>query len=225
MACITALAIGFHYCWSLTLIVLAFFPISALFLSLLTLHSRQHIHDQEAELITASKQAVAAFQAIETVKCFNSQDIETRIYTNAISRAAVYAYRQARITASQIGFARFVSLLMFTAGFWYGSHLVITGRESTGNVITAIFSALTATGSLQSILPYINLIEKGKAAGAGLQSLVTLIDKDTSASSLEGSTLAGCNGHIEFIEVSVPIIVILISIFLIRSTPGRVLLS
>lgn len=106
----------------------------------------------------------------------------------------------------QIGFARFASLLMFTVGFWYGSHLVITGRQTTANIVTAIFSALSATGALQSVLPYLSLIENGKVAGASLTAMVDPLESEDTGARPSCHIPAACCGSIDFIDVSIVLV-------------------
>lgn len=77
-----------------------------------------HIVAQQKDLSDASRTATNAFQNIETVKCFNSQETEISKFFKIIQRAAVEYMRQANNNAAQIGFLRFITLSMFVQGFW-----------------------------------------------------------------------------------------------------------
>lgn len=78
--------------------------------------------------------------------------------------------KQALSNSIQIGFVRFVTTAMFVQGFWYGGHLVTTGRTSACDVLTTFWACLMATKPIEDILPHMLVLEKGRAAGAGTKA-------------------------------------------------------
>ena len=169
---ITSLGVAFYYCWNLTLVILATLPVSALFLSWLSMRMQPSITAQQEELSAASKSSGNAFHNIDTVKSFNGQDTEVTRFTTSISKAAKHYMVQAKINALEFGFVRLVTILMFVQGFWYGHYLVSKGGKSTGTVITTFWSCLTATEAIENILPFLLVLEKGRGAGAALRAVV-----------------------------------------------------
>ncbi|KAL8851121.1 MAG: hypothetical protein Q9221_003924 [Calogaya cf. arnoldii] len=174
---LSALGLALYTAWDLTLITIATIPFAAIVLGWISSRMQPSIEAQAKELNTASKFANNALQAIDVVKVFNGQDFETWQYAKAINRAAKKYLIQAKANALQIGFVRFITLSMFVQGFWYGSHIVITGKKDPGQVLTAFWSCLSALQAVEQILPQILVLEKGRAAGATLQAILTQMDK------------------------------------------------
>lgn len=201
---IAALGLALYTSWNLTLVTLAGVPLSAMIVSLMSSKMQQRIAVQEQELKKASKLATGVISFIDTVKCFNAQEIEARQYHAALSDAGISYLKQAKINASQIGFLRFITLVMFFQGFWYGSHLVSTGKSSAGNVLTTFWACLMATKAAEDILPFAIVLEKGRAAGANLQAILLEVDRGKRLS--RGRAISDepryCEGDIEMRNVS-----------------------
>ncbi|KAL8857899.1 MAG: hypothetical protein Q9178_005518 [Gyalolechia marmorata] len=194
---LSALGLALYTAWDLTLITIATIPFAAIILGWISSRMQPSIDAQAKELSTASKIANNTLQAIDVVKCFNGQDFETWQYAKAINRAAKKYLIQAKANASQIGFVRFITLSMFVQGFWYGSHIVITGKKEPGQVLTAFWSCLSALQAVEQILPQILVLEKGRAAGATLQAILTQIGKRHQAITTGHLTPEFCEGDIE----------------------------
>lgn len=193
-----ALGLAFYTSWNLALVTLATVPISAVILSFMASKMQPSIKAQQSELDKASKLASNAISSIDVVKCFNGQAFEKNQYHTIIKKAAKWYLRQARANAMQIGFVRVMTLAMFVQGFWYGSHLVSSGKQSAGNVLTTFWSCLIATQSLEQILPQMIVLEKGRAAGAALLAVLKQVDKGTKVNKMMGRmTPTFCEGDIE----------------------------
>lgn len=165
------------------------------------------IDAQIEELTEASKLANNAITAIDMVKYFNGQDSEMWQYANAIKRAAKWYLVQARANAVQIGFVRIMTLGMFVQGFWYGSHLVASGKKGAGDVLTAFWACLVATQAIEQILPQMIVLEKGRAAGATLKAVLMQMERGRKITNMIGRKLPKyCEGDIEARNVSVPTI-------------------
>ena len=200
---LAALGIAFYTAWLLTLVTLAAVPVSALFLAWLSGDMQPSIDAQVKELSQASMLANNAISAIDTVKCFNGQDFEVWQYANAVKRAAKYYFYQARANALQIGFVRLVTLGMFVQGFWYGSHIVGSGQKTPSQVLTAFWACLMATQAIEQLLPQMIVLEKGRAAGATLQTLLSQIERGRRVTKMNGGLAPSfCDGDIELRNVS-----------------------
>lgn len=160
--------------------------------------------DAEVEDLTrATKLANNAIVAIDTVKCFNGQKIEVSQYAIAIQSAAKHYLVQAHANASQIGFVRLVTLGMFVQGFWYGSHLIDTGKRNPGQILTAFWACLMATQAVEQILPHMIVLEKGKAAGATLKAVLLQMEGGRKITRMLGRKIPRyCEGDIEIRNVS-----------------------
>ena len=137
-------------------------------------------------------------QSIDTVKCYNGQDYEVRKYTDAIRIAATYYLMQARINALQISITHGAVLAIFVQGFWYGSHLVEIGAKNPGQVLTAFWACLMASQSIEQLLPYVIVFEKGKAAASILEATLVRIERGQKVSKIAGAKCPRfCEGEIE----------------------------
>ena len=197
-----ALSLAFHYSWGLTIVTLSTVPILAFLLAWNSSRMQPSIEAQAEELTKASSIANDAILDIDTVKCFNRQDFETWQYRKAIDRAARYYLRLAQANALQIGGLRLITLVMFVQGFWFGSHLVNTGQKNPGDILTAFWACLMATQAFERIQPEVVILEKGRAAGAALGSILDQLEDDFGISRVSGNTFPlCCAGDIEIRDV------------------------
>jgi len=176
---LASIGFAFYTSWNLSLVILAGLPISAVIMSLINSMMQPSIIAQEAELSLVSKIANGALSAIDTVKCFNGQAFELAQYKPVVMRAAKYYMKQALSNSLQIGFVRFITTAMFVQGFWYGSHLVSTGKASASDVLTTFWACLMATKAIEDILPHMIVLEKGRAAGAAMKIILEQMSQGT----------------------------------------------
>lgn len=202
----SALGLAMYTAWDLALVTIATIPVSAVVLAWISAKMQPSIDAQAEELSAASKLANNALQAIDAIKCFNGQDFETWQYAKAIRKAANKYLIQAKANALQIGFVRFVTLSMFVQGFWYGSHLVITGKKDPGQVLTAFWSCLMALQAVEQILPQMIVLEKGRAAGATLEAILTQMGKRRRVAMTGSLAPQFCEGDIEVRDVGTSIV-------------------
>ena len=200
---IAALGLALYYAWDLALVTLAMVPVSALVLSWISAQTQPVIKAQMDELTQASRLANNSISYIDTVKFFNGQDFELWQYAQAIRRAANFYLIQARANAFQIGLVRFITSIMFVQGFWYGSHLITTGRNNPGQILTAFWACLMATQTIEQILPQMLVLEKGRASAATLKAMLTHMESGRKITSMKaGATPQYCEGDIEVRNVS-----------------------
>ena len=183
--------------------ILAGLPLSAVIMSFIASMMQPSIISQEIELSLASKIANSALSAIETVKCFNGQTFELEQYKRVVMEAAKYYMKQALSNSLQIGFVRFVTTAMFVQGFWYGGHLVTTGKASAGNVLTTFWACLMATKAIEDILPHMIVLERGRAAGAAMKAILDQVSRGLKVDCKSGQCAPKfCEGDVEVRDVS-----------------------
>lgn len=200
---VAALGLAFYYAWDLTLVTLSTVPVSGLFLAWVSGRVQPAIKSHIEELDRASKTAGSSIVNIDTVKCYNGQDVEVWQYARIMKRAASFYLLQARANAIQISFVRLIVLSMFVQGFWYGAHLVNTGKKTPGDILTAFWACLMATQTMEQILPQVLVLERGRAAAATL--LITLDRMKHGrriTRNMGGSIPEFCEGDIEVKNVS-----------------------
>ncbi|KAL5353075.1 ATP-dependent permease [Pseudogymnoascus australis] len=197
-AVIMAIGIAFYYSWKLTLVLSLSVPITSLVLWLVSRRLQPAIEAQRRALNIASKYTNTAFHAIDTVKVFNGQNHEVRQYASAINAAGLSYLIQGHVRASQMGTVRFLVVVMFMAGFWYGLMLFRNGELTPGDVITTFYSFLMGNQAVTSLLAQYVILCKGKSAGATLERIVGELNNTLPLSKIAGTrTLEVCDGDIE----------------------------
>ncbi|EKG15411.1 Putative ABC transporter protein [Macrophomina phaseolina MS6] len=166
-----SLGLALYYSWRVTLVTMAGVPVCMVVIVVLSSRIQLNVNRQTEKLEEALKYSIGAIKSIETVKSFNGQDLEVWKYTRIARQAATYYVRQANAFALQTCVMSFFSFAMFIQGFWYGSSLLDKG-ETPGEVLTTFWAALMATQALTAIFPMLLVLEKGRAAGTKLRSVM-----------------------------------------------------
>jgi ATP-binding cassette subfamily B (MDR/TAP) protein 1 len=197
-----SIGLAFYMNWKLTFVIISTLPIMAIMVPLISTRIQPNIELQTARLTEAAKHIMNAFSVIETVKCYNGQDAEIYRYSLLLRQAAGFYTRQVNWNALQASLLRFVTLAMFVQGFWYGSTLVDKEQNSTGTILTAFWSCITATGALMQITPQLIFLEKGRVAGHRLRSVMAAISTASSPRPFDTVQPQTCAGDIAFQDVS-----------------------
>lgn len=202
VACLAAIGIAFYFSWDLTLIIICTVPVVYLIMGYLSTRLSKRAHEQGDCLQEAMKYLTNAIQNIEMVKCFNGEQFELRRYEGVITRAAKLFNSQANLRSIQLGSMQFITFCMFVQGFWYGSSLVLSGKKSSGEVVTTFWAALLAVQGVTGFLPQFIVIQKGKVAGARIQAMLGQIrGHETGAEMTDKVTPTRCRGDIHFKQV------------------------
>ncbi|KAK6538703.1 hypothetical protein TWF694_010278 [Orbilia ellipsospora] len=197
------LGIAFYCSWRLTLVCLAGTPFAALAVWYFSNRIERGIDMQSLALGSANQSISRAVKGIETVKYFNGQEWETNLYKTAIRAAGIAYNRIAMHAAFQNGILRFITLMVFVQGLWYASTLVSenTPIRVVADYMTTFWACLIAGQQIETILPLIILLEKGKVAASNLRRL-TAPDTEYDILHREGIQPKSCKGYVAFNNVS-----------------------
>jgi ATP-binding cassette subfamily B (MDR/TAP) protein 1 len=200
---IAALGVSLYYSWNLTLVIMCTIPLLYLAEAFISKRLSLRSHEQAEKLQSALKYITIAIQSIETVKCFNGERYELQTFTKIVNVAAGLYTRVANLRSIQIGLMQFFTLSVFVQGFWYGSHLIDTGKADAGKVLTTFWAALMAMSGITMVLPQFIVLQKGKMAGAKLSVVMKQISTSDQQLELQGHRKpTQCPGDIEFRQVS-----------------------
>ena len=169
------MVLAFSTAWDLALVIMGMMPLAITMLNLLSSRLSTASKSYREGRSAAVAVAKTAMSTIETVKCFQGQSFESSQFARSLTKAAKQSHRQAAITALQMGFVRFITLAVFAQGFWYSSQIVLTGARTAKDIITVFWACVIATYALQEVLPYMTVLEKGKAAATRLQQDATVL--------------------------------------------------
>ena len=169
---VLCLAQAFYFSWDLTLVTISSVPVIIGGLIFLGRPMQNALSNQQSKLTEAQKYLTSAFSAIETVKCFNGQEIELGKYVKKVKEAASWYSRVANVHAIQMGFLGFMASTIFVQGFYYGGILIDKQKKTTADVMTCFLSAIAAFQAVNAILPNMIVLEKGRAAGSTLRMVM-----------------------------------------------------
>ena len=162
--CIASFILSVVYCWQLTLVIMVSMPFIVLVLFFLQGGMNARLKDEKAHLATGSSILSDAVSLIHEVKIAQAEEQECEKFSRAAQRAgSSYAAYVIKL-ALQLGLVRFIVLVMFVQGFWFGCFLVQRDITSAGNVILVFWSCLMAASSFQSMAPFIASIILGSRA-------------------------------------------------------------
>ncbi|TKA32476.1 hypothetical protein B0A50_01584 [Salinomyces thailandicus] len=196
--CVLSLAEAFYYSWKLTLVTLATSPVMILAMILFSSRMQGNIVRQQAKLTEAQKYSISAFSAIETVKCFNGQDIERAKYMKRVREASSFYFKEVKWNGMMMATGVMLTSSMIVQGFYYGGVLVSNGDISPGTVVTCFFAAIGGFGAVQLVMPQMLTLEKGRTAGSTLRAVMAEMDKGPKPYRRSGLlTPAACHGEIE----------------------------
>lgn len=194
---------AFYFSWDLTLVTISSVPLIMGLVIWIGRPMQTALTNQQGKLSEAQKYLVSAFSAIETVKCFNGQEIELGKYIRKVKEAALWYYRVANVHALQMGFLGFLASTIFVQGFFYGGVLIDKQKKTTADVMTCFLSAIAAFQAVQGILPQIIVLEKGRTAGLTLRTVMAEVDNEGGLKKAEDLVRPeNCKGDIDVRNVS-----------------------
>lgn len=168
---VACLVLSFVRGWKLTFVILASVPAM---LAIVTITERLSAHlgmSDKAQSAKGSSRVDRVLGAMTTVKAFNAEEKELdgfKILTAASRR--VYL-RLHFIWGIRLGMTQFIILGMFVQGFWFGAFLVRKGEQTAAAVNTCFWACVLTTSFLQSMIPYMVIIERGMMSMANLLDL------------------------------------------------------
>lgn len=200
---VLSMAQAFYFSWDLTLVTISSVPVIMGVVVWIGRPMQTALSAQQGKLTEAQKYLTSALSAIETVKCFNGQEVELGKYIKKVGEAAMWYYRVANVNAMQTGFLGFLGCTIFVQGFYYGGILIDNHKKSTADIMTCFLSAIAAFQSIQGVLPQLIVLEKGRTAGSTLRTIMAEV-QGGSAVGKEANLLrpTSCRGTIEVKNVS-----------------------
>ncbi|KAL4902276.1 hypothetical protein BDW74DRAFT_181123 [Aspergillus multicolor] len=200
---LVCLALAFYTSWNLSLVIIAGIPIALMVIPYLSPKINARIESQQNELKTASKVVNSSVVSIDAVKCLNAQEPKQEKFGRGVDKAASHYVKIANYNAIQISAMRFVMFAMFVQGFWYGSYLVTSGKLRAGDVVRTFWTCSTAAQAIESMMPHLLILDKGKVAAAALRKSLSSGAEKSSSEEMQGRLQPKhCNGEIEVKDVS-----------------------
>ena len=181
------LGLAFSKSWSLTLVILSAIPIVIIAQGVIQGVTFPLMAQERRIYAEASTKAERASASIATVKAFNAQKKETADFDGLVEQGRKVEVKIALAWGFSLGLSAFVLSAMFVAGFWFGAKLVKQGKIQPGEVMTVFFATVLASNSVQSLMPILELINKGKGSMVSLQTLINPPPSSSSAANRRAS--------------------------------------
>ncbi|CEQ43183.1 SPOSA6832_05082 [Sporobolomyces salmonicolor] len=166
------LILSFYRDYRLTFVILSTVPLLSIFVSVSERFAGPLAnHDRECTT-KCSARVDRIVAAIPTVKAFNAEQQEIKGF-QILTKQEFSAYVKLHfVWGLRSGVTQFMLLAMFVQGFWFGAYLISSGKASASTVNTCFWSCLLASGYLQTTIPFLVTLEKGKVAMAGMLELI-----------------------------------------------------
>ncbi|GAA6031431.1 hypothetical protein JCM8097_005656 [Rhodosporidiobolus ruineniae] len=168
---IFCLILSFYRGYQLTLVILASIPLIFLVVVLSEKFGNPLAHRVRDTTARCSSRVDRILGAISTVKALNAEDEELKGFKKLTKNDWTAYVKLHFVWGWRAGAMQFILLSMFVQGFWFGAYLVRTGKGTAASVNTCFWACLLAATYLQTCIPLLVALEKGKIAMAGLLSL------------------------------------------------------
>lgn len=164
--------LAFYRNWRLSFVVLATIPVVTFFVGLTERFSGPLANQVREATTQCSSRVDRVIGAIPTVKAFNAEDEELRGFNELTKKDFVAYVKLHFVWGLRSGVVQFLLMSMFVQGFWFGAYLIKTGKATAASVNTCFWACLLGSTYLQTCIPFLVTLEKGKIAMAGLLTLI-----------------------------------------------------
>ncbi|KAI5961110.1 HST6 [Candida margitis] len=192
---------SFYQSWAITLIITASAPVMALcawYFGSVT-YRAQEVENTHSS--NASKVLDWCLTSPLTVRVFNGKYVEMvkfKRFTNASAKAY---YRAANAIAANSGILKFLTLMMFVQGFWFGNYLLMRNRITVNQLFTCFSSCLMLGQSISKISQLMAIINTAHAAASRIASHLQTLNEDCEYKVNTKKYPLSCFGEIMFSDV------------------------
>lgn len=140
MTCL--IIISMYYSWKLTLLMMSVFPFIFVSIKVFGGQIQKWAKKEDDETSKAISLLDWNFCSFIWIKIIYSKDSELKSF-NSLIQNCEYTFRQFCIFANIVSsIMKTLSLMLFVQSFWFGSYLVRTKQNSSGDIISAFYSCL-----------------------------------------------------------------------------------
>ncbi|KAK0553859.1 ATP-dependent permease [Tilletia horrida] len=172
---IAAFTIAFIHSRLLSLVAVALIPLAFLLTAICERMSGPLMQAERDTLAELGRLVQQTISSITVVKAFNGQSLERTRYSAVLRQCTKAWVRTSAVWSLRSGASSILMLLMFVVSFWFGTHLVQSGKLSAGVVYSVFWACLLVTTSMEQMFRSIYPLHKGKVAAANLEDIRTSI--------------------------------------------------
>ncbi|KAI5952452.1 HST6 [Candida jiufengensis] len=167
---IALIVMSFYQSWAITLIILASAPVMACFAWLfggLTYRAQEEENDLSAN---ASKVLNWCMTSPLTVRVFNGKYVEMVKFNKFVNASAKAYFKVSNAIAANSGILKFLTLMMFVQGFWFGVYLLSHHKITIGQLFTCFSSCLMLGQSISTISQLMAILNTSHAAAGRIST-------------------------------------------------------
>ncbi|ODQ49137.1 hypothetical protein PICMEDRAFT_70704 [Pichia membranifaciens NRRL Y-2026] len=148
---ISLLTISMIYSWKLTLLIMSVFPLLGLSIMIFGKKVEKWSKVEDDETSKAISLLDWNFSSFLWIKIIFSQKLELNSFSKTLDDCES-AFRKFSIYANIVSsIMKALSFMLFVQSFWFGSYLVRTKKDSSGDVISAFYSCLKLALTISSL--------------------------------------------------------------------------
>ncbi|XP_078523706.1 ABC-type oligopeptide transporter ABCB9 isoform X2 [Lissotriton helveticus] len=145
------IVIMFSISWQLSLVTILGFPIMLLVSKAYGSYYKKLAEGVQDAHAKANNIAVEVLSAMKTVRSFANEETEVKLYQEKLQQVHLLCKKEARAATFFTWSASFTQLVLQFSILYYGSHLVITGQISSGNLVSFIIYIFLLGDCMQDI--------------------------------------------------------------------------
>ncbi|KAG5419397.1 HST6 [Candida metapsilosis] len=200
------IVMSFYQSWAITLIIMASAPVMAIcawYFGSMTYRAQEQENTHSSN---ASKILDWCLTSPLTVRVFNGKYVEMVKFNGFTNASAKAYYKVANAIAANSATLKFLTLMMFVQGFWFGNFLLMKGNITVSQLFTCFSSCLMLGQSISKISQLMAIINTAHAAASRIASYLSTLSEE------EGDEKTGykakpirfplmCRGDISFKDV------------------------
>ncbi|CAL1189370.1 unnamed protein product [Candida parapsilosis] len=198
---ISLIIVSFYQSWAITLIIMASAPVMAIcawYFGSITYRAQEQENNHSSN---ASKILDWCLTSPMTVRVFNGKYVEMVKFNRFINDSAKAYYRVANAIAANSGTLKFLTLMMFVQGFWFGNYLLMRDSITVNQLFTCFSSCLMLGQSISKISQLMAIINTAHAAASRIASYLQTLNEDQEYKTNTIKYPMGCSGEIVFDNV------------------------
>lgn len=171
--------------------------IIAIFVGLRFKDIGRNLQDSKAAATAGAEEAIIG---IRVVQSFTAEELEKQRYNRGVQKIFGFGLDQTRLSAFMGGVMSFLSFSSLAIILWYGGRLVIAGDMTPGNLVTFLFYAFQAGGTIAGMTGLYAQVQE--ALGASGRVFELLDEKSELTNPLVPHRVDFLQGSIRFEQVS-----------------------
>ncbi len=148
----------------MTLVLLCSTPVVVVLASQLSRFLERYVAGENDWNAIGSSLFDWTLSSIEFVKLSNGSHLELQKFSDAVKNCSKNFKKASHLFSIELGVMKFIMLVMFVQGFWFGSSQVRKGKISANDVMTVFWSCLMIAETFQRMMPNLLKMRKAKVA-------------------------------------------------------------